>query len=67
MNKIRLGRNPLPRTSRLYKVLTIDILYKVSYAFLIELPLNTHNFKSPLEFFDAGGRSKVGKGKLNKE
>ena len=34
---------------------------------IIEPPLNKHNFKSPLEFFDAGGRFEVGKGKLNKD
>jgi len=34
---------------------------------VIELPLSKYNFKSPLEFFDTGGRFEVGKGKLNKE
>ena len=47
-------------------VLNAILVYFILFSVLIELPLNKHNFKSPLEFFDAGGRFEVGKGKLNK-
>ncbi len=62
-------KSPLPNPphegeGNLCKVHSLPL---VGVVRIIELPLNKHNFKSPLEFFDDGVRFEVGKGKLNKE